>query len=255
MTFQTNIKLYLFRKEFSVKKRIFHERYALNFFPRNGGGGERVNSSIPDTVQPRRNLDNLTSLYDLAIFNLNTELDVNLSTDCNLPNQPIQSSYFSPHSFNMFKKNLPKGKVDSSFSVFHNSIASISRNLENVSILLYELDFHFNVIGITETKFQMRITFIQAFQVMFLNTYQHVWPLEAYDCLLINHCIIRFLKRPLFKPFVNENIVCGIIYRHHNSPEYFQSYFEEVIEKMVSDDKTVYIMGDFNIDLLKCETS
>ena len=42
MTFQTNIKLYLFRKEFSVKKRIFHERYALNFFPRNGGGGERV---------------------------------------------------------------------------------------------------------------------------------------------------------------------------------------------------------------------
>ena len=28
MTFQTNIKLYLFRKEFSVKKRIFDERYA-----------------------------------------------------------------------------------------------------------------------------------------------------------------------------------------------------------------------------------
>ena len=42
MTFQTNIKLYLFQKEFSVKKRIFDERYALNFFPRNGGGWERV---------------------------------------------------------------------------------------------------------------------------------------------------------------------------------------------------------------------
>ena len=52
----------------------------------------------------------------------------------------------------MFKKNLPKGKVDSAFSVFHNNIASINRNLENVSILLDELDFHFNVIGITETK-------------------------------------------------------------------------------------------------------
>ena len=56
--------------------------------------------------------------------------------------------------------------------------------------------------------------------------------------------------------FVNhKNIVYGIIYRQHNSPEYFQSYFEKVIEKMVSYDKTVYIMGDFNIDLLKCETS
>ena len=55
MTFQTNIKLYLFRKEFSVKKRIFHERYALNFFPRNGGGGERVGSTYTKigTIQRR----------------------------------------------------------------------------------------------------------------------------------------------------------------------------------------------------------
>ena len=119
----------------------------------------QFNSSISDTVQPRRNLDKLTSLYDLGIFNLNTVLDVNLSTDCNLPNQRIQSSYFSPYSFNMFKKNLSKGLVDSTFSVFHNNTASISRNLENVSILLDELFFPFNVIGIAETKiqFQMRI--------------------------------------------------------------------------------------------------
>ena len=53
----------------------------------------------------------------------------------------------------------------------------------------------------------------------------------------------------------HRNIVCGIIYRQHNSPEYFQSYFKEKIEKLVSGDKTVYIMGDFNIDILKCETS
>ena len=45
----------------------------------------------------------------------------------------------------MFKKNLSKGMVDSTFSVFHNNIASISRNLENVSILLDEFDFPFNV--------------------------------------------------------------------------------------------------------------
>ena len=96
----------------------------------------QFNSSISDTVQPRRNLDKLTSLYDLGIFNFNTDLDVNLSTDFNLPNQRIHSRYFSPHSFNMVKKSLPKGKVDSTFSVFHNNIASINRNLENVSILL-----------------------------------------------------------------------------------------------------------------------
>ena len=33
------------------------------------------------------------------------------------------------------------------------------------------------------------------------------------------------------------------------------SYFEETIEKLTSLDKNVLIIGDFHIDLLKCETS
>lgn len=59
---------------------------------------KQFNSSISAPVPTRRNLDKLTSLYDLGIFNLNTDLDVNLSTDCNLPNQRIQSRYFYSHS-------------------------------------------------------------------------------------------------------------------------------------------------------------
>ena len=56
--------------------------------------------------------------------------------------------------------------------------------------------------------------------------------------------------------FVNhKNIVCGIIYGQHNSPDYFLTYLDKTIEILVSDDKEVYIMGDFNIDLLKCESS
>ena len=50
-------------------------------------------------------------------------------------------------------------------------------------------------------------------------------------------------------------IVCGIIYCQHNLPDYFLMHLEKIIEKMVSDDMDVYIMGDFNIDLLKCESS
>ena len=56
--------------------------------------------------------------------------------------------------------------------------------------------------------------------------------------------------------FVNhKNIVCGIIYGQHNSPDYFLTYLDKTIEILVSDDKDVYITGDFNIDLLKCESS
>ena len=41
----------------------------------------------------------------------------------------------------------------------------------------------------------------------------------------------------------------------HNSPDQFMSYFEETMEELTSLDKNVLIIGNFNIDLLKCETS
>ena len=79
-------------------------------------------------------------------------MDAYLSTEYNLPNQRIQSRYFSLHSFKMFKGKLPENTVKSSFSILHNNIVSINSNLENVELLLDELDFHFDVIGISETK-------------------------------------------------------------------------------------------------------
>lgn len=52
----------------------------------------------------------------------------------------------------------------------------------------------------------------------------------------------------------NKNIIRGIIYRHHNSPDVFPTDFEETIEKSSLTNKALYLLGDFNIDLLKCET-
>ena len=49
-------------------------------------------------------------------------------------------------------------------------------------------------------------------------------------------------------------MICGIIYRQHNSPESFQAYFHEALERFSQSDKTVYVMGDFNINLLNAET-
>lgn len=101
---------------------------------------------------PRQNLDKLNSLYDLDIFSLNSNLDTYLNSDFNLPNQRIQSRYFSPHSFKLFKEKISENTVKSSFSIFHNNIVSINRNLENFELLLDELDFHFDVIGSSETN-------------------------------------------------------------------------------------------------------
>ena len=48
-----------------------------------------------------------------------------------------------------------------------------------------------------------------------------------------------------------KNVICGILYRQHNSPEHFHFYLDESIEKFTYSRKDIVIMGDFNIDLLK----
>ena len=48
-----------------------------------------------------------------------------------------------------------------------------------------------------------------------------------------------------------KNIVCGIIYRQHNSPEVFQNYFENTTEKFVLSGKLVCLLENINVDLLK----
>ena len=57
---------------------------------------------------------------------------------------------------------------------------------------------------------------------------------EAFQALWIE---LRFASK--------KNIICGIIYRQHNSPESFLEYFEQTLEKFISTGKNVCVMGDF----------
>ena len=53
---------------------------------------------------------------------------------------------------------------------------------------------------------------------------------------------------------MKSNIICGVIYRQHNSPASFQTYFDETLEKLSNSGKPIYVLGDFNINLLNAET-
>lgn len=53
----------------------------------------------------------------------------------------------------------------------------------------------------------------------------------------------------------NANIVCGVLYRQHNSPERFQEYFDLTMGKLSATGKQIILMGDFNINLLHVHTS
>ena len=51
-----------------------------------------------------------------------------------------------------------------------------------------------------------------------------------------------------------KNVIFGAVYRQHNSPNDFLSYFDSALETYSSNGKILYILGDINIDLLKFET-
>ena len=144
---------------------------------------------------------------------------------------------------------------------------SINSNLENVELLLDELDFHFDVIGISETKVTNSNESnvhpsIRGYVFEYVPTPLASGGVGLFVDQSLAYNVFEKTSNEAFKApwteifFVNhKNIVCGIIYRLHNSPDYFLTHLDKTTEKMVSDGKDVYIMGDFNIDLLKCETS
>ena len=51
-----------------------------------------------------------------------------------------------------------------------------------------------------------------------------------------------------------KNIMCGCIYRHPNrDPDNFFEYIENTLSKIDNNKYQIFIMGDYNIDLLQYE--
>ena len=50
------------------------------------------------------------------------------------------------------------------------------------------------------------------------------------------------------------NIICGVVYRQHNSADRFLNYFEETIDRYGATGKPVYLLGDVNINTIQSQT-
>ena len=208
-------------------------------------------------MSAKKYLEKLSSIYDLNLFKLNGLEDTNPGDS--LYNYRIHSRYYSPYSFYKFKSELPSRVSDSSFSLL---------NLENFKIhLLDELNFEFSIIGVSETK-------IISGKEMDFNpsipgyVFEYVpIPLASGGVgLYINdslkYTVIEKVFDEAFQSLWIEiqlpqksNIICGIIYRQYNSPKRFQEYFDDKLERLITSKKSIYIMVDFNINLLHAETS
>ena len=225
------------------------------------------NNSITTNLPTIKDFDRYPSMHELGLFNLNTASDANTESS-NLDHQILQTQYYSPHKFSNLKKHQTKYFTDTSFSLLHNNVRSLKRNLEDFQThLLSQLDFNFSVMGITETKIRdNKISNfnpeVPGYNFEFVPTPLASGGVGMYIRNDLRYSVLEKCSNIAFQALWVEiqisngkNIICGVLYRQHNSPESFQNYFEDTIHKFTasSSNKSIYIMGDFNIDLLKAQ--
>ena len=205
----------------------------------------QFNNSVSTTCKTEKELDKLTSLYDLDLFSLNTTLDRNLSP-VDYSSTRVSSRYFSPNSFKKMKTKLSKDETISGFSVFYNNVVSLNRKIENLQTqLLHEVDF---ILTLIHKCAQHRHL------ATYLNMFQRLSVASGGVGMFIDESLdYRILEKTSNEAFRvlwaeysfvnNKKVICEIFYRQHNAPEIFQSYFDETIEKLASSGKYIVIMG------------
>ena len=204
-------------------------------------------------------------------FNLNDEKDYIPCTDIdpdscyyNDLSFSIQknSNYYHEESFNHSLQRVFNGH--DTFSVMHLNIRSIPSNLTKLIQYLSNINLNFDIIGLSETWLNETNK-----DVYNLDGYNHI-PLVRPDRIhggvslfisdLISYRILNEIS------IVNKDIEClmteielnavkmyvGIIYRTPDADvRNFCDYLVNIIESLKPHNQSCYLMGDYNIDLLK----
>ena len=162
-------------------------------------------------------------------------------------------------------ENTTNRDVVSDFSIPYTNIRSLRKNIEHFQCqVLSKVKHNFTVLGVTGTRLceGESIDFIPqlpGYCFEFVKT-----PLSAGGVgLFINenykyrvseratNISYQALGIEILLPNHKKNI-CGIVYRQHNNGDQFLDYSDS-LEYFSNHNNNIYLMGDFNIDLLKYE--
>ena len=177
---------------------------------------------------------------------------------------PINCKYYGVDSL------LPKICHNKYFSLFHMNIASLGLHKDELEILLNIVDARFNVIGLTETKIIKDMVPIYDYNIPGYNFFHT--PTEStkggaalyidnsYVCRTRNDLdSLVYVSEKLESVFVEiikkdgKNIIIGCIYRHPSMgiEDFNTNYLNNVLNKISTENKNIFLCGDFNIDLMK----
>ena len=209
---------------------------------------------------------NLLPRLEISSSLSNVEQLIDIDADLQMPIEP-NFNYYSTHDFhnNSYLNDCMSRSV---FSILHCNVRSLSANFDMLVNLLSELCFCFSVIGLSEIKTKIGQNLntnvdISGYHFISSPSYSNAGGVGLY---INNHLIYKIRSdltsttddyETLWIEIINNNernILCGVVYRHPGIiSENFMNHMNAVIEKIHHENKYCTIMGDFNIDLLKCE--
>ena len=179
--------------------------------------------------------------------------------------QAINSKYYDLPEFSKLYSSL-SGKT---FSLFHVNTRSLSKNFDQLQNVLSAAKIDFDLIGIIETKQQVDKDFLVNVNITGYHMYTQPSKSNAGGvAIYIKNNLDNFIRDDLcklddcfeavwieIKNSKGKNSLCGCIYRHPNTDvtnlmQYLEATFSLIDKKKYN----VFLMGDFNIDLLQYES-
>jgi len=181
----------------------------------------------------------------------------------------IKSKYYNLQEINKL------GNDSSSLGMLHTNLASLYKYHDDLELVLSLLKPKFQIIGITEHKItgdiplsNIKLTGYHDF------IYNHTSTTHGGSGFYIKETFVYKRRNDLIlksdKPGVVEstfvelilpdkkNLILGCIYRHPNSivniEDFTTNLLEPVLNVISAENKICALMGDFNIDLLKCSS-
>ena len=234
---------------------------------------EYVDEIIRAPLNSLSNRDKIEKIKDLSFnpFSSNgrgseyLRLTPDIDPDDNYFNRIIQyvdnCDYYDENSF----QKLIKSSYNSNFSILHLNIRSIANKYDDFVNYLASLNHEFSIIGLTETwltkdnlnnfpiphyKYigQVRNTRQGGGVGLYINKLYEFTERNDLSTNIENIIEAQFIE-------INSqpnNIIIGVIYRPPNGKyKQFEEKLSDILQLINQENKTCFLMGDFNIDLLK----
>ena len=222
------------------------------------------NFTLNFSVMANFNPDVSGERYRSVIADMNS---LNLEVDYPVEND---QSFDNLKYYDCKELNSANSSLNFNFSVFHLNISSLSRHFDELKTLLSLLDFNFSVIGITESRFLKHSPPIFDFNIDGYSVEQTPTESSAGGALLYVSNRFSYIPRSdlsqtMYMPgqlesvFVEisfsrkSNLLIGCVYRHPGmSVDLFNSDFlSPLLQTTGRENKSIVLLGDFNINLLK----